>query len=404
MRKKPGILLVINDFNVGGAELFVYRLGIALQVDYSIFILDLFPDKGDSVFRQQFIDSGFILLNRFNELSNLKEKFFWKINALFSLIGRKGMYSILKNKYQQKKLLRNIKNGDVKIIHSHYFSADTFVRKFLLTKEMKWVMTMHGDYNQSVYSNMHNEKELFINTAKLNINTADALAYVADVNLDILKEFDLQPKKMKKIRLGLNQDLNKVNSNNFSDKKDFTFCMVARSNESKGWGLMIESFVLLNEKFPNTKLYCVGPIEGVLEDLSEKFSGHNKIQFTGYTSSPSSYILVSDVGMLPTYFEGESSPYSVIEYLSCNKPVIASDKGEIREMLSISGDIAGIVVQLKEDGRPSINDLMLAMQKLMQDQLFYDEKVNLTSLAFQKFRMENCKMEYIELYNKLLID
>ena len=213
MKNKPGILFVINDFNVGGAELFVFRLGIALQTNYSIYILDLFPDKCDVEFRQQFIESGFVLLNRYNELSNFKEKLFWKINAFFSIFGIKGVYSKLKKKEQQKLLLNAISKNSIKIIHSHYFSADTFVRNNLLTNDLKWVMTMHGDYNQTVYNKMIGEKESFLITAKENIQKVDALTYVADVNLALLKEFEIKPKQLKKIRLGLSKGLTKHDSN-----------------------------------------------------------------------------------------------------------------------------------------------------------------------------------------------
>ena len=404
MKKKTGLLFVINDFNVGGAELFVYRLGIALQTNYCIYILDLFPDKGDVEFKQQFIDSGFVLINRFNALSHFKEKLFWKINALCSLFGIKGIYSKLKKHEQHKLLIHSIKKQGVKIVHSHYFSSDTFVRTNLYSKGVKWVMTMHGDYNQSVYSKMDKKKDLFLNNAKQNIQKVDALTYVADVNLAIVKEFELVPKQLKKIRLGLSKALIKKEFGNNLQNRNFTFCMVARSNPDKGWEILMNAFMLLNGKYPDTKLYCVGPVEGVVEELAEKYSNHKNIEFTGYTNSPTRYVIDSDVGVLPTYFEGESSPYSVIEYLSCNKPVIATDKGEIKDMISVYDEIAGIIIPLESNNRPSVTRLMESMEKLMLDKKLYDEKVKLTSLAFEKFTIEKCKQEYIDLYNKVLVN
>ena len=178
--------------------------------------------------------------------------------------------------------------------------------------------------------------------------------------------------------------------------------MVARSNPDKGWEILVKAFLLLNEKYLNTKLYCVGPIEGVVQELAEKYSKHEKIEFTGYTNLPSDYILKSEVGILPTYFEGESSPYSVIEYLSCSKPVIATDKGEIRDMLSTNDDIAGIVIQLCDDNKPTVKELKEAMEKLMLDKILYEKKVKLTTFAFDKFSIERCKQEYLELYKNLL--
>jgi glycosyltransferase involved in cell wall biosynthesis len=94
----------------------------------------------------------------------------------------------------------------------------------------------------------------------------------------------------------------------------------------------------------------------------------------------------------------------VIEYLSCGKPVIATDKGEISDMLTTSGELAGILIQLKDDNKPSVIDLMEAMEKMVLDKTFYDQKVKLTPKAFEKFTIEKCKQEYMELYHKVLTD
>ena len=38
----------------------------------------------------------------------------------------------------------------------------------------------------------------------------------------------------------------------------------------------------------------------------------------------------------------------------------------------------------------------------MVDKILYEEKVKLTPLAFDKFTIERCKKEYVELYENLL--
>ena len=51
MKNRPGILFVINDFNMGGAEVFILRLGKALQDKYNVYITDINPQKSDFVFK-----------------------------------------------------------------------------------------------------------------------------------------------------------------------------------------------------------------------------------------------------------------------------------------------------------------------------------------------------------------
>jgi glycosyltransferase involved in cell wall biosynthesis len=178
--------------------------------------------------------------------------------------------------------------------------------------------------------------------------------------------------------------------------------MVARSNPDKGWQIMVDAFLELNKNYPSTKLICVGPIEGVVKELASIHSNNTAIEFTGYTERPSDFIVKSDICVLPTYFEGESSPYSVIEYLAYQKPVIATNKGEIKEMLDAGGQCAGSSIELYENGKPSVFDLVKAMEELMLDKELYIEKVNLTEIAFEKFTMEKCKEEYIKIYEELL--
>ena len=404
IHQKKSILFVINDFNVGGAEIFVLRLGIALQSHYSIYILDIYPSKSNLEFKQRFMNSGFILLNRFQDLPKWKENLYWKVNAIYSLFGKQGKFSELKKSFQDHQLKKSIKDNKIQIIHSHYFSSDCFVRNFLLTEKLKWVLTMHGDYNRSVYEKMVNGKESFLESSISNIKRSDFLTHVADVNLDILSDFKLVPSISKKIRLGLELDITeqKLDISSEISKKEFTFCMVARSNPDKGWQLMVDAFLELNIKYPSTKLICVGPIEGVVEELALIHSNNTAIEFTGYTERPSDFIVKSDICLLPTYFEGESSPYSVIEYLAYQKPVIATNKGEIKEMLDANGNCAGTILELSNDGRPNVNDLTKAMETLMLDKELYQEKVRLTSIAFDKFTMQKCKEEYINIYEELL--
>jgi len=401
---KKNILFVINDFNVGGAELFALRLGIALQTHYNIYILDKYPINSNVLIKQRFIENGFLPLNRFQKLPKWKEFLFWKINALYSIFGIQGKFSELKQSYQDRKLKKIIKEKSILLFHSHYFSADCFVRNFLLTKKSKWVMTMHGDYNRSVYERMEEGKEIFLEKAISNIKEVNVLTYVADVNLDILVDFKITPSKSKKIRLGLELDIfeQKLDRSSEIRKKVFTFCMVARSNPDKGWQILVDAFLELNMKYPTTKLICVGPNEGGIAELARFHSTNSAIEFTGFTDRPSDFIVQSDVCVLPTYFEGESSPYSVIEYLAYKKPVIATNKGEIKEMLDANGNCAGIILELTDNGKPNVNDLMKAMETLMLDTELYEEKVKLTSIAFEKFTMEKCKEEYIKIYEELL--
>ena len=401
--KKKAILFIINDFNVGGAELFVLRLGKALLKHYDVYVMDIFPSQSNDNFKTKFQNVGIKFFPRFFKMTFLREKLYWKINAFYSFFGKKHVFNHLKNNFQKKQFNKLVKEKNIFLLHSHYYSSDTYTNNLLKDNNtLKWVLTMHGGYNQKVYQEMDEvSKQTFVENAINNIKNCDAMTYVADVNLDFLNDFKVKPKKNKKIRLGLDKNEQNLPPYKKHDDEAFTFCMVARSDRAKGWVELLEAFLITYSKFPFIKVICVAPLEGVVKDLSDKYRGRNEIIFTGYTDSPLNFIQKSDVCVLPTYFEGESSPYSIIEYLSCSKPVIATRKGEIEDMLSHENEVAGILLSIGDNGKPLISDLSNAMEKMITNQQFYKGTKEVTSKVFKKFTMDNCLNEYVKLYNSL---
>ncbi len=400
---KSGLLFVINDFNVGGAELFILRLGRALMNNYNIYIMDIHPDSGDIAFKKLFIDAGFNIINRFSPLSKFREWVYWKINALYKVFGRKGQFSILKNTYQKNKLRKDIEKEGIKIIHSHLYSSDCFVRNVFSGHRIKKIISMHGDYNRNVYEKMSKEQKIiFLENAQKNIAACDFLVNAADVNLEILNDLKLSITKSRKIYYGFEPTYGNEKKVQLNSGDEFTFCVVARANPAKGWKELVESFIVVNKKNPHTRLICVGPLEGILLDLQNKYNNNNSIIFTGYLEAPVEYISKSDVCLLPTYFAGESLPYSIIEYLSCGKPVIATQTCEIPSMLNYEGKSAGILINPGKLKLSQYDELINAMEKLMLNKEFYTEKAALAKLAFRKFSMENCKSEYVKIYSDLL--
>jgi glycosyltransferase involved in cell wall biosynthesis len=402
MNQKQGLLFVINDFNVGGAELFVLRLGKALMEEYNVCIMDIYPYKSDVEFKKLFKDAGFEIINRFTPVSSFREKIYWKINALFFLFGVKGMYTKLINAYQKKNLLNKLKEKNIKIIHSHYYSSDYYCATAFDNNQFKKIVTMHGDYNRNVYERMTDidRENYFFNVKKI-MKGCDALTYVADVNIAILNELNTKPRLLEKISLGY--ELPKlIVEQKKNDGKQFTFCMVARANATKGWNELVESFVKLNKKYPNTKLVCVAPIEGIVKELKAKYNDNSLIVFTDYSTTPGYYIQESDVCVLPTYFEGESTPYSIIEYLAYGKPVITTNAGEIQNMLTHEGTLAGILLDAEQLRKGQYDKLIDAMGELMIDKKLYCKYSDTASLAFKKFSMQECKSKYWELYAAVL--
>jgi glycosyltransferase involved in cell wall biosynthesis len=138
-----------------------------------------------------------------------------------------------------------------------------------------------------------------------------------------------------------------------------------------------------------------------LDSLQQKYREHTNIHFVGHSDKPLDWINIFDVGLLPSTYASESLPTAVIEYLCCNKPVIASDAGEIRNMLQKDGQEAGIIIPIKNNDIENVL-LVNAMQQYMDDKALYARHSANAAVCFKQFDMDECADKYLDLYVKAI--
>jgi glycosyltransferase involved in cell wall biosynthesis len=117
----------------------------------------------------------------------------------------------------------------------------------------------------------------------------------------------------------------------------------------------------------------------------------------GHQQDTAAWIRGFDVGLLPSCLAEESLPLSVIEYLLCGKPVIATAVGGIPEML---GD-AGLLVSLASDGRADVGALAHVMERMM-DASVRAGLAGRVPQAASVFDLGRCVTAYEELFEELL--
>lgn len=160
-------------------------------------------------------------------------------------------------------------------------------------------------------------------------------------SVKMISEIDKLNKSNKNIILGLGtcngidtelrfnpskKDLKKMNNlkNKFriaADEKVVGY--VGRLVKDKGIDDLIKAWGIVKEKFPSSKLLLVGPIEkrDSISDYSKKqILIDPSIVFTDFVVDTSSYFLLMDVFVLPTYREG--FPTVALEASSMKLPVI----------------------------------------------------------------------------------
>lgn len=385
------ILLLTETLTAGGAETFVVRLANALAADNQVMIAVMHGHRDHPAVAAR-IDRQ-VRVERF-----VQPGIRWLFKADSAL--RKAGIDIPVIHIQQHRWLRRLCGQFVPhVIHSHLLKADRLGSEISAQiPGCRHVITMHGDYQPFLFGQadpqlLHLEKQV----CRI-LERSDAIACISRQQVDFLggrypgtagklhliyNGYSLPPSRgITRQELGL------------PDGK-LLFGMVARGIRQKGWQEAIDAFASLDAA-DRAALVLVG--EGpFLDDLASRPRPDGVI-FTGFSANPTDLIRHFEIGLLPSYYPAESLPTVIIEYLACGKPVIATDVGEIRTMITTpTGKMAGRLVALKADGLAT-EDLAKAMTVMLHDD---DERLRLAASARSaaaQFGMNRCLDSYLVLY------
>lgn len=384
------VLLITETLYEGGTELFVLRLArglLAVGVEVQVLSLNKQYENKEmtGLFNDVPVKRLSLPLLRVIEFA---DKALLKLNIDFSF-----------KYYWQARQVKRIA-ADYDIIHTHYIQADYLIASFKNKISSKHIVTVHGDYSSQYNSFQKGELRLWLNLDK----KLRVLATAIDQWVVISEEQRLFFTGIMKVP-GNKVDLiyngyKPVSGELPAREKDsaFTFGMVARGIEQKGWQLLIDAFL----KFPaGVRLLLVGGSK-YLDRLKLKYAGESRIIFTGFQPDPISWMAHMDVFVLPTYYAGESLPNVVMEALYGGLPVIATNVGEIDKMITdeSTGKKAGFVIDPGENNLTA-DQLYERMKYLYDNPEITREMKKTAKKAFLKFNMEECVSAYHKAYQKL---
>ena len=374
------ILIVADSLLAGGAEWFLLRQYTYLKEHgYSVQLCVTRPDHIDSRIMQNFPQVQFV-----SPVVTLV-----KIAALADkVLGKLFKKTIFLNYVNKFTISNIIKQFNPDVIHSHLLQADYKV--FLANRKtgIRHVVTIHGDYIELIKKS----QTLYLAKIRKVLGAVDCVVFISAEQCKLLNGFlpSIENKAVKIYNGYPQRNLKQGPSHD-----GFYFGMIARGISEKGWEDAILAFLKLND--PRNRLLLYG--EGdYLEQLKRKYSD-TRILFRGFTSEPLIAIQEMDAGLFPSYYQSESLPTTVIEYLLLHKPVITTHVGECAEMIRQGEKIAGIVLELK-NGKPDVDELAAAMQKLSTDKAFYRQCSDVAMQAKNKFGMEECMNQYLKVYKK----
>lgn len=389
------VLIVTETLYEGGAEIFMLRLARAITANGNqATVLLLNKNKCNLRILSQFPDvrvEGFAL------------PFAFVFEIIDRLLFKLGLDFSVKNLFYLKKLQKKIKNFD--IVHSHYIKVDYLLCLLKRRINFRHVVTVHGDYSSQYYNHQKYGSSIWrsmsdkITTLR---DSVDKWVLISEEQIYFfINVINVDKGKIIKIWNGfsLNKKTEEDSKNYFISKNHFNICMAGRGVKEKGWELAIEAMKLLPD---DCDLYLIGD-SSYLRSLKKKTIHERRIFFVGFLENPSVFIEKCDVLIMPTLFPYESLPNIIIESLSVGIPVIATNTGEIKKMITDeeSSSKAGLLLEMI-DGKIEIKHISERILELYyeREKLFNMKKV--ARIVSLKFSMENCVNSYLQAYKNLL--
>lgn len=181
------------------------------------------------------------------------------------------------------------------------------------------------------------------------------------------------------------------------NSRPFTFVFVGRIVGDKGINELVEAFVKLNEKHPDTRLVLVGRYESELDPLKpetlQKIESYKAIDACGpkYGDDLLMEYLKSDCFIMPSYREG--FPNTVMEAGAMGLPSIVTDINGSREII-VDGE-NGLIVPPQ-----TVQPLHDAMERMMNDkelrEKMHQNARPMIASRFEKNFVQGCLMEFYD--------
>lgn len=107
-------------------------------------------------------------------------------------------------------------------------------------------------------------------------------------------------------------------------KNDLVLIAMARLEPQKGHRILLEALALLYPQLSNLRLICLGTgaLEEELKEKTRSLGLDSAVRFVGFQSNVADWLAASDIGVLPSFYEG--LPLAAVETLAAGLPIVAT--------------------------------------------------------------------------------
>lgn len=297
-----------------------------------------------------------------------------------------------------KRTIRFIRDKDIKLLHSHEFTSNSYSLLAARIAGIPIICTAHG---KNYYPDRYYRRLAYRLVARF---SNKFVAVSEDLKSFLVEQVGINENKITVVHNGI--DIEKFKSSTFTRKEirhglglvqnDYVIIVVAALFEMKGHADLVKSLTKLDDIQQNLKVLFIGdgPYRKQLEELTTQLGLENTILFTGFRDDISGLLSASDLFVLPSYSEG--LPISVLEAMSVGLPVVATDVGGMREIIK-DGE-TGYLVPAKD-----VDELAVTIRRCIENKDI-TEAVSRAGRAYVRaeFSMESMLGNYRRIYHELI--
>lgn len=297
-----------------------------------------------------------------------------------------------------QRTVRLIREKNIKLLHSHEFTSNSYALLAARVAGVPVICTAHG---KNYYPDQFYRRQAYRLVARY---SNKFVAVSEDLKSFLVDRIGISENKIVVVHNGI--DTEKFKGSNFNRveirrdmglmPQDYVIVVVAALFEMKGHKDLLKSISKLGDIQQKLKVLFIGdgPYKKQLVRLTRKLGLENKIVFTGFRDDIAELLSASDLFVLPSYSEG--LPISVLEAMSVGLPVIATDVGGMREIIT-DGE-TGYLVPAKD-----VDALAMTIRWCIENKNTIDEISSAGSAYVRaKFSMENMLVNYRRIYCELL--
>ena len=359
IKKKEGILISIMGFSQGGGEIMPVRLANYLK------------EKQYRV--------GLHCVNQ-NVDENIRGLLRADIPVYYTDQSWRFAAILVKHHYQY--------------VHSHCVASQLLIartKRRIPFLKICHVATLHGGYEGM-------EQKQAIELIKKIDPFVQCWTYVANNNMPVLWKAAISSYKIRKVGNAMVRP-NTVHPVDFHTygipDSAFVFTTITRAVSKKCWKECIE-VVKAARKMTGYDIHLVIGGTGPLYDELKGASLDSFVHLVGEITRPCDYYAASYCGLLLSI--RECAPLGLIEMYYAGIPVIATDTGDIAEMMQYDTQQTGILVPLMDNGAVPIQKSAESISKMVTDMEFYKICAMAAKGKSNQYGMEQVAEQYLKCF------